>query len=231
MPRTKQAVAVRAASLVKNGQRVGLGTGSTTAFALHELSRRQREEGLSIECVATSYSTQILATELGLRLLPLHQVSWVDISIDGADEVDPEGNLIKGGGAAHTLEKLVHSMSHRFIAIVDESKLVERLGMRFAVPVEVVKESLSYATSSLAHLGFQNIRLRSGSAKDGPIITDNGNFILDGECSIASAADLEEQINRICGVVENGIFPVSRFKMERIIIGFEDGRIEERMVG
>ncbi|MCB1322229.1 MAG: ribose 5-phosphate isomerase A, partial [Leptospiraceae bacterium] len=123
----KQAAGIAAAREVQSGWTVGLGTGSTAAFAIQELGRLVREQQLRIECVATSFQARMLALDCGLPIVPTDAVSRLNISIDGADEIDPELNLIKGGGAAHTREKIVHAMSDRFIVVADPSKIVSRL--------------------------------------------------------------------------------------------------------
>jgi ribose 5-phosphate isomerase A len=202
----KKAAGIAAAARVSDGERVGLGTGSTAAFAIAELGRRAREEGLRIECVATSLQSRNLALDAGLTVLALDRVAELDISIDGADEIDPALNLIKGGGAAHTLEKLVHSMSKRFIVVADPSKLSETLGTKFRVPVETLPFAAAYVAKALRELGAQSVDLRSGSGKDGPVITDNGNIVLDARFSISDPAALEAQLKSIAGVVESGVF-------------------------
>ena len=203
----KKAAGIRAASFVQSGMRVGLGTGSTAAFLIEELGRRKREENLQIVCTATSFSSQVLGEKAGLTVLPIDQFDDLDISIDGADEIDPRLYLIKGGGAAHTREKLVHAMSRRFVVIADSSKRVQKLGVKFAVPVEVIPCSARYAMRRLMALGATHCEIRmSKSGKDGPVVTDNGNFILDSTMDLADPISMETAINCIPGVLENGIF-------------------------
>lgn len=219
----KKKAGEKGALYVSSGQLVGLGTGSTTRFAIQELGRRVREEGLEIECVTTSMSSLFLAREAGLMVHPLQTIERIDISLDGADEVDPRLNLIKGGGAAHTLEKLVHSMSDRFLVLVDSSKMSHRLGEKFSVPVEVIKEAGVFVQRRLLDLGAADAILRSGGPKDGPIITENGNLVIDARFPEFDPEDLEGRINQIPGVLSNGIFLSSRIPVERVIIGGEDG--------
>ncbi|WP_448515182.1 ribose-5-phosphate isomerase RpiA [Parathermosynechococcus lividus] len=203
----KQAVAKAAADRVQSGMVVGLGTGSTTAFVIEFLGDRLRNGELSdIRGVPTSFQASVLAKQYGIPLVTLDDVTKIDVAIDGADEVDPAKNLIKGGGAAHTREKIVDSLADQFLVVVDSSKLVERLGSTFPVPVEVLPLALSPVSRALTALGGKP-ELRMGVKKDGPVITDQGNFVLDVTfAEIADAAALEKTINNIPGVLENGLF-------------------------
>lgn len=216
----KRAAGIAAAGLVENMQTVGLGTGSTAAFAIAELGRRVREENLRIECVATSFSSQRLAVAAGLSIVPIDACAKLNVSIDGADEIDPGLHLIKGGGAAHTLEKLVHAMSDRFVCVADPSKLVAMLGEKFAVPVEVLPQSLSFVERKLSELGAVEVSLRMAVRKDGPVITDSGNLVLDARFpKIDQPIALEDAITTIPGVLENGIFGHVRPRPGDCIIG------------
>jgi len=219
----KKEAALRAVDQVKSGQRVGLGTGSTAAFAIEELGRRKREEGLDILCVVTSYQSQTLALQYGLNILPLSAVDRLDISIDGCDEIDADFCLIKGGGGAHTVEKIVHAMSECFIVISDSSKRVKRLGEKFAVPVEIIPSALSFVQKELLRLGSSEAILRAAINKDGPIITDSGNFILDARFFIKDPFKLEREIKSIPGVIENGIFASEEVKPFISIISGDNG--------
>lgn len=202
----KQVVGVRAAKYVENGNVVGLGTGSTAAFFVQELGRRQAQEGLRITCVATSFSSSVLASQNGLTVLPLESFDSLDISVDGADEIDPSLNLIKGGGAAHTREKLVHAMSRRFIVIADDSKRSSRLGTRFRVPVECIPSSVKFVQRRIVEMGAQCELRMARAGKDGPIVTDNGNLVIDVSMEISDPLLIEQELNCIPGVLENGIF-------------------------
>ncbi len=203
----KKQAGIAAAAMVPDGSVVGLGTGSTAAFVIEELGRRIREEHLRCRGVPTSFSAALLARKHLIPITTLDEVEQLDVAIDGADEVDPQKNLIKGGGAAHTREKIVASSARRFIVVVDDSKLVDRLGSKWAVPVEVLPFGLLLAERRLKALGGEPV-LRMAVKKDGPIITDQGNFILDVRFpSIDDPAGLEREINGIPGVLENGIFP------------------------
>ena len=174
----KQRVGVEASRMVTDGAIVGLGTGSTSAFAIEELGRRIRDEGMSILGIPTSFSAALLARKHGIPVRTLDDVDHIDIAIDGADEVDPAKNLIKGGGAAHTREKVIDYLAKLFVVVVDESKLVNRLGESFPVPVEVIPMAISPVMRRLEILGGQPV-IRLAEKKDGPIISDQGNFIVD----------------------------------------------------
>lgn len=213
----KRKAGEEAARRVKSGMKVGLGTGSTTAFAIQELGRRVREEGLHIDCCATSFQSQNLALECGLRPLPVEYFDGLDVSIDGADEVDAQLRLIKGGGAAHTREKIVHALAEQFLCIVDPSKLVAHLGQGFLVPVELLSVSRRLAERELARLGAVECNLRMAVKKDGPVITDNGNIVLDVKFPVFDPDALEKEINAIPGVLENGIF--ARYRPVEVIVG------------
>lgn len=200
----KEAAALSAARAVKEGQVVGLGTGSTVYYAIKELGRRVREEDLDILGVPTSLGTELLAVEEGIKLTTLAEHPSLDLAIDGADEVDRRLNLIKGGGGAHTREKAVAKAAARFLVVVDEAKLKEWLSM--PVPVEVLPFSRGLAEEALKGLGGRPA-LRMGVRKAGPVITDNGNLILDVSFgTIRNPRRLEEEIKRVTGVVESGVF-------------------------
>jgi ribose 5-phosphate isomerase A len=203
----KKEVGIAAAQRVKSGMVVGLGTGSTTAFAIEELGRRITSGELTdIVGIPTSFQASVLGKQFGIPIRTLDDVDRVDIAIDGADEVDPNKVLIKGGGAAHTREKVIDSLAAEFIVVVDGSKLVEKLGSTFAVPVEVLPMAVAPVTRAVQALGGKPT-LRMGVKKDGPVITDQGNMVLDVTfAEIADPAELEKTLNNIPGVVENGLF-------------------------
>lgn len=203
----KQQVGKAAADRVQSGSIVGLGTGSTTAFAIQHLGDRLKSGDLKdIKGIPTSFQASVLAKQYGIPLTTLDEVDQIDIAIDGADEVDPQKNLIKGGGAAHTREKVVDSLAKLFIVVVDSSKLVDRLGSTFALPVEVLPMAITPVTKAIEALGGKP-ELRMGVKKDGPVITDQGNMVLDVTFeAIANPAELEKTLNNIPGVLENGLF-------------------------
>jgi ribose 5-phosphate isomerase A len=203
----KQEVGKAAALMVQSGSIVGLGTGSTTAYTIQYLGERlQSGELKDIVGIPTSFQSEVLAKKYGVPLTTLDAVDHIDIAIDGADEVDPHKNLIKGGGAAHTREKVVDYLAAQFIVVVDSGKLVDRLGAVFAVPVEVIPMALTPVTNAIKALGGKP-ELRMGVKKAGPVITDQGNMVLDVRFdSIPDPVNLERVLNNIPGVLENGIF-------------------------
>lgn len=219
----KQKVGKAAADLVKSGSIVGLGTGSTTAFAIQYIGERLKSGELKdIVGVPTSFQAEVLAKEYGIPLTTLDVIDHIDIAIDGADEVDPQKNLIKGGGAAHTREKVVDYLADQFIVVVDGGKLVDRLGSIFAVPVEVIPMAVTPVMRAVAQLRGKP-ELRMGVKKAGPVITDQGNMVIDVKFdSIDDPVNLEKTLNNIPGVLENGIFVNC---VDRVLIGeVKDGQ-------
>ena len=217
----KQRAAERAIEFVTDGQTVGLGTGSTTRFAIEGLARRVAE-GLKIVGVPTSIETERMARGLGITIVQLNDVDQIDITIDGADEVDMRFNMIKGGGGALTREKLVAIASARRVMIVDDSKLVAQLGVTRGVPVEVLPFARRLTERRLAKLGCQPVLRQKAGA---PFETDNGNYILD--CNFGAIEDpetLEPMIRLVPGVVENGLFINIA---DLLVIGYSD-RVEVR---
>ena len=173
-------------------------------YALKEIARRIYEDELEVLCIPSSLDTQFLAVESGIPLTSLEEHQSIDIVIDGADEVDRDLNMIKGGGAAHTREKIIAGRARRFVVIVDESKIKKRLSMQ--VPVEVLPFAWKVVEKELKKLKGIS-KLRKADNKAGPVITDNGNFILDVDFGeIRNPKKLEGEINAIAGVIENGIF-------------------------
>ncbi len=203
----KQEVGIAAASKIESDSIVGLGTGSTTAYAIEHLGARLRSNELkNIVGIPTSFQAEVLAKKYGIPLTTLDAVDRIDVAIDGADEVDPQKNLIKGGGAAHTREKVVDSLADTFIVVVDKGKLVDRLGSTFLLPVEVIPMALAPVTRALEKLGGKT-ELRMGIKKAGPVVTDQGNLVIDVKFeAIDDPANLEKTINNIPGVLENGLF-------------------------
>ena len=217
----KENVGKMAASEIKDGQIVGLGTGSTTHHFIKYLGQRVNDEELDVMGIPTSYQSLILARESGIKITSLDEHD-IDIAVDGADEVDPSFNLIKGGGAAHTLEKIVDYCASEFVVIIDKSKLVDTLGA-FPVPLEIIPDSLRLIKEDMASRNVE-ANLRMGVQKDGPVITDNGNFVLDCQFGqITNPKELEVELNTIPGVVENGIFSGV---VDKVIVGKESG-VEE----
>lgn len=203
----KQQVGKAAADLVKSGMIVGLGTGSTTAFMIQYVGERLQKGDLqNIQGIPTSFQSSVLAKQYGIPLTTLDTVDRIDIAIDGADEVDPHKNLIKGGGAAHTQEKIIDYLADQFVVVVDSGKLVDQLGSTFAVPVEVLPMAMTPVMRAIEKLGGKPT-LRMGVKKAGPVITDQGNMVIDVKFDkIEQPAELEKTLNNIPGVLENGLF-------------------------
>lgn len=204
----KQAVAAAAVDAIEDGMVLGLGSGSTAALMIQGLGAKLAAGELrDIVGVTTSFQGEVLAAELGIPLRSLNAVERIDLAIDGADEVDPAFQLIKGGGACHVQEKLVAARAERFIVVVDATKLVDRLNLGFLLPVEVLPGAWRQVQARLASLGGA-AELRMATRKAGPVVTDQGNLVLDvrfGE-GIADPRALEQTINNIPGVLENGLF-------------------------
>ncbi len=204
----KQAVAKAAVDQIKNGMILGLGSGSTAALMIEALALKIKSgEIKDVVGVTTSFQGEVLATELGIPLKSLTAVSQIDLAIDGADEVDPSFQLIKGGGACHVQEKLVAALAKKFIVVVDSSKIVEKLNLDFKLPVEVLPSAWKQVKKTLEELGGKG-DLRMAQKKAGPVVTDQGNLIID--LTFNNGIDhpdlLESQINNIPGVLENGLF-------------------------
>jgi ribose 5-phosphate isomerase A len=222
----KQAVATAAVDQIQNGMIIGLGSGSTAALMIEALALKiKTREIQDIVGVTTSFQGEVLATELGIPLKSLSSVSGIDLAIDGADEVDPNFQLIKGGGACHVQEKLVAALAKKFIVVVDSSKLVEKLNLEFKLPVEVLPSAWKQVQKTLEELGAVS-DLRMAQKKAGPIVTDQGNLILDltFHNGIDQPDQLESQINNIPGVLENGLFINLT---DEVLVG----RVENEVVG
>lgn len=201
---SKRNAGYHAAGMVEDGMVVGLGTGSTVFFAMERLGERIARDGLHIVGIPTSYQAAIRARQYGIPLASLDEHPELDLAIDGADQVDQDLNLIKGRGAALLREKCVCDAARRVIIVVDPTKMVETLAA--PVPVEVLPFALAPVSRRLAALGAEPV-LREGVKKDGPVVTDNGNFILDASFgTIANPGALEAAISAIPGALECGIF-------------------------
>lgn len=204
----KEQVGQAAAARVQSGTIVGLGTGSTTACALKAIGDRLKSGELKdIKGVTTSFQAIVLAKEYGIPVVSLDEVDHIDVAIDGADEVDPHKNLIKGGGAAHTQEKVVDAFADQFIVVVDSGKLVDKLNTTFLLPVEVIPKAMNTVMRAIQTLGGEPV-LRMGVKKAGPVITDQGNLVIDVKFpnGIDNPAEMEKTLNNIPGVLENGLF-------------------------
>ena len=204
----KQIVADAATKEVKSDMIVGLGSGSTAALMIKSLAEKISSGKLSnIRGVPTSFQSEVLALQLNIPLIDLASVSQIDLAIDGADEVDPRFQLIKGGGACHVREKLVASKANQLLIVVDETKLVQNLNHSFPLPVEVLPNAWKQVQDAIAEMNG-NSNLRMATKKAGPVVTDQGNLILDVlfNDGIKNPKDIEMSINNIPGVLENGLF-------------------------
>lgn len=208
--RAKFAAARKALEFVENGMRLGLGTGSTAAWFVRVLGEKIKEDGLEVTCVPTSSRTRDLASHLGIPLTTLDEIGWLDLTVDGADEFDPDLNLIKGGGGALLQEKIVATASDQMLVISDDTKQVQNLGA-FPLPVEVVKfgwettKAIIEDTLSETEVVGRNVTMRLSQKE--PYITDEGHYILDLHLhKIASPKVLGLLLNQIPGVVEHGLF-------------------------
>jgi len=218
---SKQRAAESALEMVEDGQIIGLGTGSTAKFAIEGVAKLVRG-GMGLRGVPTSIATEKMARQLGIPLVDLNDTPRIDITIDGADEVDSDFSMIKGGGGALTREKLVALASKKRIILVDETKLVSRLGQTRLLPIEVLPFAWTMSVRRLADIGgVASLRDHEGK----PFVTDNGNYILD--CAFGEIPDppsLEKQIRLLPGVVESGLFIGIA---DVLVIGYED-RVELR---
>lgn len=224
----KFAAAKRACDFVESGMKVGLGTGSTAAWMVRCLGDLAKD-GLKITGVPTSLRTAALAREVGIEVVTLEEARWLDITIDGADEFDPQLNLIKGGGGALLHEKIVASASDQMVVIADTTKEVAALGA-FPLPVEVVPfgwtTTQQLIEETLPSLEVLTQEVRRRMLGDEPYRTDEGNFILDLHLSrIADPRQFALVVNQIPGVVENGLFVDI---CDVVVIGHGDGRVEVR---
>ncbi|MCK4332737.1 MAG: ribose-5-phosphate isomerase RpiA [Thermoplasmatales archaeon] len=220
----KKMAAEKAVEHVDNGMVIGLGTGSTVKYAIKKLGEMVNT-GLKIEGIPTSLRTKKLATEYNIPLVDLNDYTEIDLTIDGADEVDSHLNLIKGGGGALTREKIIAYHSKKEIIVIDETKVVKKLGIDSPVPVEVTKYGWNATKKTLEELGC-TAELRT--IMDEVYITDNSNYILDCDFGkINEPETLEKEINSIPGVIENGLFIDL---VDEVIVGSKQGIItlEER---
>lgn len=214
----KKAAGERAASFIEPGMTVGLGTGSTAYWAIEQIGALVAG-GLEIRAIATSIQSEHQARGLGIPLISFSELDHIDVDIDGADEVDPALNLIKGGGGALLREKIIAAASRKMIVVADDTKLVKQLG-RFPLPLEVIPFGWEMTIRKIAALGCQ-AAVRAQKDGSGSFITDNGNYIIDCHFTqIADAASLNDQLKHIPGVVETGLF-IGR--ASAAVIGYVDG--------
>jgi ribose 5-phosphate isomerase A len=202
----KKRVALEAVKHVQDDFIVGLGSGSTAAYVIQQIGEKIRLEGLRILGVPTSHQAMMLAVHCGVPLTTLNEHPQLDLAIDGADQVDRELNLIKGGGGALTREKIVASAARQFVIVADETKLVERLGTNHTIPVEVLPFAVPTVMVKLRELKGKPV-LREGGGKVGPLVTDNGNFVVDVDFGpVDDVKELHLQLKLIPGVIETGLF-------------------------
>lgn len=227
--KAKFVAAKRAAEMVEDGMRVGLGTGSTAAWLVRCLGEMVQKDGLRITAVPTSSRTAALARDVGINVVSLDEAKWLDMTIDGADEFDADLNLIKGGGGAHLQEKIVATASDQMVVIADASKSVETLGA-FPLPVEVLpfgwQSSQALIEETLVSMDVMGRTTTLRMNGDAPFVTDEGNYILDLHLNrIGNARQLALVLNQIPGVIENGLFIDI---CDTVVIGYGDGRVEVR---
>lgn len=199
----KQRVALHAANLIEEGMVVGLGTGSTANYFIDELARK-KQEGLNIVTVASSIVSANRAQQMGLDIVAMDHLSHIDVYVDGADEVSPDMVLLKGRGSDLVREKLLANASDQFFVLIDNSKLVERIGQNFPIPIEVAPFSWQMVLHSLNEIGGKGTLRANG---DGLAVTSHGSLVLDVTFDTAlNSQQLNEQLNAIPGIVEHGIF-------------------------
>ncbi len=219
----KRAVGKHVASMIESGMTLGIGTGSTAALAIEELGIRIREEGLAVKGVATSFASERLAREHGVPLTTLDVSPVLDLAFDGADEVDPHFTLIKGRGAAQTREKIVAAQASEFVVLVDESKMVDRLGTRMPLPVEVVPMAATPVMNVLSSFGATP-EIRMGMKKDGPVVSDQGMWVIDAMFDeISDPEHVDRVLLMTPGVVDHGLF---LGMATTVLVGKSDGSVD-----
>jgi ribose 5-phosphate isomerase A len=219
----KKRVASEAVKHIKDGFVVGLGSGSTAAIVINEIGLMKKQDNLRILGVPSSSQAMLLALQSGIPITTLDEHPNLDLTIDGADEVDNKLNMIKGGGGALTKEKIVASAAKQVIIVADETKLVEKLGTTFRLPIEVLPFALATVTNRIKEIGGKPF-LREGKRKVGAVITDNGNYILDVEFGpINDAEELNRKLKFIPGLIETGLFIDIA---DTIYLGKKDGIIK-----
>lgn len=223
------------AGRLRDGEIIGVGSGSTVEAAVGEISRRIAEEGLSIRALATSVQTALVAEEAGIEVLSTVSEAKLSWAFDGADEVDPQLNMIKGRGGAMLSEKIIARRAGGLVVIVSDSKLVSRLGEKHSVPIEVIRQALGFVKRELLELGACDVVLRQSKNSYGPVVTEYGNLILDARFE-SIVPELELRIKALPGVVESGLF----FGLAREVLVerpggvwslvIEAGEVQERLI-
>jgi ribose 5-phosphate isomerase A len=226
LEKAKSASAKEAVKHVKDGQIMGLGSGTTVAYAIQELGKQIKQKHLQLLAVPSSYQAFLLATQNHIPTTTLDEHPKLDLTIDGADQVDKKTlNMIKGMGGALTREKIVINASKENVIIIDETKLAEKLGLNQPVPIEVLPFALATVKMRLEELRGKP-KLREGNGKVGPVVTDNGNFILDVNFgTIKDPEKLNQQIKSIPGVIETGLF----LNMASIVYVGTQGKVQKRV--
>ena len=221
----KRKAALKALQPIKNGWVIGLGSGSTTAYTIPEIARLTKTKGLGLSIVPTSHQIENLTVAHGVRIRTMNEVQIVDYAIDGADQVEvPSLNVIKGGGGAMLREKIVDSSTRKLVIVVDERKVTKRLGDGQTIPLEVMPFAYRTIQGRVATMGGR-AKLRESGSKMGPVITDNGNFILDADFGrITHPLLLDRKLKMLPGLLETGLF----LKMvDCVYVGRKDGSVEE----
>jgi len=220
----RRAASLKAIEYVQNGHVVGLGSGSTVAVAVKELAKRIRKKNMGITVIPTSYQSELLAIEQGLRLAELNKHTKVDVAIDGADQVQIGTlDMIKGGGGALAREKIVASAAEKLVIVIDERKLTDKLGRNQPIPLEIMPFWFNATMEKIKRLGGKPT-FREGRGKLGPVISDNGNFIVDVDFGeIQNPEVLDKELKLIPGVVETGLFTGLR---HYVCLGKRDGTVE-----
>lgn len=217
----KEAALAAARENVTSGMTIGLGTGRTAIFAIEEIGRLVRDEGFLVRGIPTSHQSEASAREAGISMVPIE--GRINLAIDGADEVDANLNLIKGGGGALTREKIVDSRAEKFIVVVDDSKISKTGRLSIPVPIEVIEFSVKAVMNDLRELGAKPA-IRMSRKEAGPWITDNDNIIVDADFGeIAEPEILDKKLNEIPGIVEHGIFT----KMTAVVYIGTDGEVRK----
>lgn len=202
----KKSAALESVKHIQNNFLVGLGSGSTAAYVIRALGERIQKKGLRVLGVPTSYQAFMLGVQHGVPLTTLNEHHKLDLAIDGADQIDSKLNLIKGRGGALLKEKIVASAAKQFVIVADETKLVDQLGTNQTIPVEVFPFSLSKILVEIQKIGGKPV-LRKSEAKVGPLVTDNGNFVIDADFGrVDDAKELNMQLKLIPGIIETGLF-------------------------
>jgi ribose 5-phosphate isomerase A len=220
----KKAACAAVDEYIHDGMTVGIGSGSTVVYAVQHLAERIHSKKWHVICIPTSYQARQLIIDNNLTLGTLDQYSIIDIDIDGADEVDPDLNLIKGGGGCHTQEKIVATCAKKMIIIVDYRKRSKQLGTvwRGGIPIEIIPSAYKSLMLQLQGMGG-TAKLRMGTTKMGPVLSDNGNFLVDVDFGPISQPDkLHQQLKLLVGVIETGLFVQMA---EKVFFGESDGSI------